>query len=258
MQNSLIADFMRRLRHAPASCLLLDYDGTLAPFHADRDRALPYPGAIPILERILQIKSTRVVIISGRPIHEILHLIAPLTHLEIWGTHGLEHQSADGIYQQFTIDPAITAALDEASYIAEAAGLAPMLERKPGGVALHWRGQSRAEALRMQQLIQPQWTALTTTSPIKLLHFDGGLELRLARPDKGDAIRAILTQADPAAAIAFLGDDITDEDGFSALGSRGLSILVRPTHRKTAAQAWLKPPQELLSFLHEWYNALAS
>jgi trehalose 6-phosphate phosphatase len=258
MQNPLIADFMRRLRHTPASYLLLDYDGTLAPFHADRNLALPYPGAIPILERILQVESTRVVIISGRQLQEIQNLITPLTNLEIWGAHGLEHRSADGVYHQFTVDSTITAALDQAASIAESAGFSPMLEKKPGGIALHWRGQGRADATRMQQSILPQWTALAATSPIKLLHFDAGLELRLAHPDKGDAIRTILTRADPGTEIAFLGDDITDEDGFSALGSRGLSVLVRSVHRKTAAHAWLKPPDELLSFLHEWHKAISS
>jgi trehalose 6-phosphate phosphatase len=43
-----------------------------------------------------------------------------------------------------------------------------------------------------------------------------------------------------------------------------MSVLVRPTWRQTAAQFWLKPPDELLDFLGQWlktcsqHNALDS
>ncbi len=36
---------------------------------------------------------------------------------------------------------------------------------------------------------------------------------------------------------------------------RGISVLVRPRWRKTEAQFWLKPPDELLDFLELWLKA---
>ncbi len=39
--------FLERLRSAPTRVLLLDYDGTLAPFVVDRTLALPYPEVPP-------------------------------------------------------------------------------------------------------------------------------------------------------------------------------------------------------------------
>ena len=36
--------FFHKLAGARARVLLLDYDGTLAPFRTERDRAVPYPG----------------------------------------------------------------------------------------------------------------------------------------------------------------------------------------------------------------------
>jgi trehalose-6-phosphatase len=35
--------FLEQLRTASSCVLLLDYDGTLAPFNVDRSLALPYP-----------------------------------------------------------------------------------------------------------------------------------------------------------------------------------------------------------------------
>ncbi len=46
--------------------LLLDYDGTIAPFRADRNRALPYPAVLELLQRIRNLTDTRLVLVTGR------------------------------------------------------------------------------------------------------------------------------------------------------------------------------------------------
>jgi trehalose-phosphatase len=78
------------------------------------------------------------------------------------------------------------------------------------------------------------------------------VEVRASQADKGDAVRAILREMDPNAPAAYLGDDNTDESAFRAIQGRGLSVLVRPRWRQTAARLWLKPPDELLDFLARW------
>ena len=55
-----------------------------------------------------------------------------------------------------------------------------------------------------------------------------------------------------AAVAAYLGDDLTDEDAFKAIKGKGIGVLVREEPRKTAADIWIKPPDELLSFLSNW------
>ena len=57
--------FFCKLATAPARLLLLDYDGTLAPFQVERGHARPYPGVVPLIERIM-VADCRVVVISGR------------------------------------------------------------------------------------------------------------------------------------------------------------------------------------------------
>ncbi len=54
------------------------------------------------------------------------------------------------------------------------------------------------------------------------------------------------------AAVAYLGDDRTDEDAFRELNGKGLSVLVRKEQRPTAAEIWIEPPAELLDFLEKW------
>ena len=119
-------------------------------------------------------------------------------------------------------------------------------------IAIHWRGLPPAEARKVQALTQEGWGPLAERSALKLLQFEAGLELRVSHPDKGDAVRAILADLDTEVPIAYLGDDLTDEDAFQVLEGRGLSILVRAAYRETIARAWLRPPQELIAFLEQW------
>jgi hypothetical protein len=65
-------------------------------------------------------------------------------------------------------------------------------------------------------------------------------------------VRTVLAESPAGAAVAFLGDDLTDEDAFRALSGRGLSVLVRARPRSTAADVRLAPPAELLAFLDAW------
>jgi trehalose-phosphatase len=242
-----IADWLQRSDRA--AHLLLDYDGTLAPFRVERSEARPYPAILPLLERVVRAGRTRVSIVSGRPADEVRGLLHPLRGLEIWGAHGLERISAEGEYERAGVVPKARAILIQAEDWLREAELLSLAEIKPGGIAVHWRGRSAAEADAIARRIQSQWSGFAEERSMKLLAFDGGVELRAAHPDKGDVVDAILKRTAAGAAVAFLGDDLTDEDGFRALGARGLSVLVRQQWRATAAQVWLRPPRELEEFL---------
>lgn len=247
---------MQQLAGTPAPVLLLDYDGTLAPFHTERHHAYPYPQVIPLLESILKCAKSRVVIITGRPIVEIEPLLRPLDNIEIWGSHGLEHRLANGTYRPIMIAPETAAALSKAESWLTVAGLAHRTEIKPGGIAVHWRGLPDAEVEKVQSCAQKGLRGFGEQPGLKLLQFEAGLELRVAQPNKGDAISSILSGSDHRARIAYLGDDLTDEDAFRVLNSHGLTVLVRPEYRETNARIWLRPPHELIGFLEQWLNCV--
>lgn len=254
----ILNTFLERLSHASASVLMLDYDGTLAPFQIERDRAYPYPGVLPLLTRIQQNHKTRIVVITGRPLHEVHALLSPLKGIEIWGAHGLDHLLADGTRQEVSIDRDLAAALQQAEAWLRSNDMANLMEVKHGGVAVHWRGLSKDCVEDINSKIVAGWAPFTKLAGLKLLDFEGGLELRVIRPDKGDAVVSVLKNLASEVPSAFLGDDLTDEDGFRKLKDRGLAILVRDEYRPTAAQAWLKPPQELLEFLEQWARRTSS
>jgi trehalose-phosphatase len=248
----VLTAFLRQIKVAPESMLLLDYDGTLAPFHVDRSLAYPYHGVVSLLDSIVRCGKTRVVIVSGRPIVELRALLTPMSDLEMWGSHGLERQLSDGSYSRVQVSEEDAASLKEAEEWVVATGLLTCAEIKLGGIAIHWRGMPPGEAGRIQALTQDGWKSLAEGSGLKLLRFEAGLELRVSHPDKGDAVRTILAALDAKVPIAFLGDDLTDEDAFQVLKERGLTVLVRADYRETMAEAWLRPPGELIAFLERW------
>jgi trehalose 6-phosphate phosphatase len=252
-RHATYGPFLERVRSAPARVLLLDYDGTLAPFVVDRTLALPYPEVPSLIGRIMA-EGTRVVIVSGRPVRELLLLIGISPQPEIWGSHGLERLMSDGRYEVSSV-PTHQDYLLAATSLLRDAGLETQTEVKPGGVAVHWRGLDPVRAEKLAREVPRLWKPLLDRAPVRLLEFDGGLEIRVAGRGKGDAVRVILKETGPGAAVAYLGDDQTDEDAFHALKGSGLTVLVRPQSRPTSADVWLQPPHQLLQFLKEWLRA---
>ena len=234
--------------------LLLDYDGTLAPFRAARDHAFPYPGAPYLVSRISSL-GTRVALISGRRAEEVAALSGIRPQPEIWGSHGLERITAAGTYSVAALGPHHLSGLHEASLWLSQEGLTGSAEFKPGSVAAHWRGLAAAETVEMRRKILHRWLKVAEEYQLELLDFDGGIEIRVPGHDKGQAVETILHETEGPASIAYLGDDQTDEDAFQALKGKGLAVLVRDRVRETSADVWLKPPDELIEFLENWLLA---
>jgi trehalose 6-phosphate phosphatase len=73
--NLSVDRIFETLSNAQKSALLLDYDGTLAPFRQERDEAFPYPGIAELLDSIIGCERTRLVIISGRRARDLTGLM---------------------------------------------------------------------------------------------------------------------------------------------------------------------------------------
>jgi hypothetical protein len=108
-----LVDFFERCRQAPARVLMLDYDGTLAPFQVRPDRALPYSGVTELLDDIMMAERSRIVIVSGRPIRELLPLLNLPSRPELWGAHGWERLRPDGSTVRVELHDAARRSLEE-------------------------------------------------------------------------------------------------------------------------------------------------
>jgi trehalose-phosphatase len=244
--------FLGRLHESSRRLLMLDYDGTLAPFVEQRDKAVPYNGVREMLAALVTDSRTRVVVVSGRAVDDLRPLlnIDPLP--EIWGSHGWERLHADGRYEKPRFPDGLREVLSHEWTWLEHTFDHRLLERKPASLALHWRGLPEHERRDLQQLAEMRWKPFRDMTQFDLHAFDGGVELRAAGRTKGDAVQALLAETPRQHPAAYLGDDQTDEDAFAALSGRGLRVLVRVHVRPTLADVHCIPPEGLLTFLHQW------
>lgn len=227
---------------ADRASLFLDFDGTLVDI-APRPDAVRVDAALKTLVAALVARfDGRVAIVSGRGAAQIDALL-DRPGIPIAGSHGAELTGIAG-----AAAPIRPAALDAvAPHLRQFAATIPglLVEEKPLGIGLHYRGAPRAEAAARTLAER-----LAADTGLTLQRGKMVFELR-APGDKGAAIAALMAVPPFAdSRPVFLGDDLTDEAGFAAVARLGgAGVLVGParlTHARyrlpdvAAARRWLE------------------
>jgi trehalose 6-phosphate phosphatase len=232
--------------------VFLDYDGTLTPIVDDPDDALLSDAMRETIEALAA--TTLVAIVSGRDLDDVRSKIA-VEGLAYAGSHGFDIRHPDGNRHQLAADH--VAVLDEAE-----AALTPLLAELPGArlerkrfaIAVHDRRVSDAAVRqRIGEVVREVGAAH------EQLRVTGGKRIHELRPDidwdKGKAIEALMVDlgAEDRQPI-YLGDDLTDEDGFRAVNDHGgFGIVVRgeDDDRETLAAAMLDTTDDARTFLDQ-------
>jgi trehalose 6-phosphate phosphatase len=205
----------------PSCALFLDFDGSLVDLAPQPEAVVVPAGLVATLESLKNYLGGAIALISGRPIEQIDAFLRPL-QLPAAGVHGAERRAADGAVTLMSTHP-----LEEVE--AAALGLAaqhPQLrvENKRGSVALHYR-----QAPELERLCLETMQAAVERSPgLTLLRGKMVAEAKPGGASKGHAIEAFLQEAPFAGRTpVFVGDDFTDEVGFSTVQRlRGLGVKV--------------------------------
>lgn len=254
------ADFGQKLSACRRAVLFFDYDGTLAPIVPDRDNARPYSGVREALERLLEIKRCRLVLVSGRRVTEIQPLLQSRLPFEAWGSHGGEHLRATGQLEVASIPEAayegLRIAVEKASLLLDKQAI----ERKPNSVAAHVSGVNAELAPQYLVELEELWEPIAKEFELELLDFHQGLEMRVPGITKAEAVSSVLSEEPQDAVVAYLGDDITDEDAFSTLREIGETLLIASEERPTSAKWLLKEEPDgrhIINFLCETASALS-
>jgi len=198
---------------------------------------------------------TRLIVLTGGSAARIPPLLGLDPPVETWGAYGLERIYPDGRYEGVEIADEAFDALAKVELFLNEQEVGKCVEISPAGVAIHWRGLKAQEVLDLRTKAYRIMTPLAAGHGLVIAEFDGGIEIRVPFASAGDAIRSILLDTEADTPIAYLGDDTPDEDAFRMLNGRGLTALVRHKHRFTAAEFWLRPPDELINFLEMWIYA---
>jgi trehalose 6-phosphate phosphatase len=223
--------------------LFLDFDGTLVDLAPRPDDIIVDTRLKALLSRLAVVLHGRLAIISGRPICQLRQLIGRIP-LSLSGSHGAEILWPDGTVSGSTPPDSLDKIAQEMSHLQEVySGI--VIERKPYGVALHYRGAPQAEALCRDLAI-----ALSRLNGLVLQAGKMVFELRAPGADKGSALRLLFNNhAMAGTKPIFIGDDDTDEAAFIAAAELGgAGILVGP-ERPTAAHFRLEDVAATIEWL---------
>ncbi|OBX18265.1 trehalose-phosphatase [Erythrobacter sp. QSSC1-22B] len=207
--------------------LFLDFDGTLVAI-APRPDAIHVPeGLGRRIERLADRLAGRLALVSGRALDDLgSHLGAVCVARA--GSHGADRRWSDDSVLGGAPRGLEGGTIAEVETYARSHGL--NFETKTHGCALHYR--TRPEA---GQYAESFMRAVASREGLAVKAGKCVVELVQPGADKGGAVRAFMAQTPFAGARAvFLGDDVTDEDGFVACAELGgFGILVgdqRETH----------------------------
>jgi trehalose 6-phosphate phosphatase len=201
----------------PDWALFLDVDGTLVDL-AERPDAVRVPPRLPaLLARVRDALDGALALVSGRPVAVLDGFFRP-ARLAAIGLHGAEWRvrpDAPAIRDPIAPPPPTgRATLEEFA----AANPGVVIEDKGVSLAVHFRqvprvGAQALAAARVAALRMEGYSVL----PGKMM-----VELKPAHVNKGAALRRAMEHPPFAGRTAvFVGDDLTDEDGFAAVNQLG-------------------------------------
>ena len=205
----------------PSCALFLDFDGTMVDI-APQPHAVHVPEPlIAVLQDVKEYLQGAVAVISGRPIAQLDDYLDPL-RLPVAGVHGAERRGADGGVHLLDTHPLDHVEQVARTLAAQHHGL--LVESKRGSLALHYRMRPELEDLCLQAMQQ----AVAESPGLTLLRGKMVAEAKPGGASKGRAIEDFLAEPPFAGRTpVFIGDDITDEAGFSTvqrLGGLGIKV----------------------------------
>ena len=239
--------------------VFLDYDGTLSPIVEHPEDAVIEAETLAALEALGE--EAVVGIVSGRDLADVIAMVG---EPPIWfsGSHGFDIRRPDGEREEFTHGEAALPALDAAEeQLAGPIGAieGAWVERKRFAIAVHHRATPEDLTGDVEA------AARAAADSHDALRMTGGKKIFELRPaidwDKGKAVAWLIEAAglDPETTLPiFIGDDVTDEDGFAEIRSRGVGIVVGTENRTTCAHDRLDDPVAVRDFLLQLTEELAS
>jgi trehalose 6-phosphate phosphatase len=222
----------------PGWALFLDLDGTLLDIAPTPDRVVVPPDLTTDLAAASIKLGGALAIVSGRMMSEVDALLAPL-RLPGGGEHAAVLRLPDGHQEEVDakVPLDIVNALD---HVADRkAGL--IVERKTHSVVLHYR-----RAAHEEEFCRTLCDMLITgrERDLEVLEASMAVEIRPSIVSKARAVNRLMAM-EPfrGRSPVFVGDDITDEDGFraaEALGGEGLDVFTHFGGRPKQVRLWLK------------------
>lgn len=225
--------------------LFLDLDGTLVEL-APTPHSIRVASDLPsTLARVSRRFGGSLALVSGRSIADLDTLLHPL-RFPAAGIHGIERRDARGDIHYAGLSPEDLepARKDLRGFVARHKGL--LLEDKGRSLALHFRLAPELESA-VYQIIEQVLKHLPVETHVQPGHCV--IEIKSGRANKRTAIEQFMQEPPFAGRVpVFVGDDLTDRDGFGYVESvGGHAVLVGPDPEE--GRGWLPDPAAVRAWL---------
>lgn len=227
--------------------LFLDIDGTLVPIAPTPAEVRPSPDLPRLLTRAAADLGNALAIVSGREITSIDQVTQNVVPYAA-GSHGAEFRLGPG-QPVLRPGPQPDIAGLEADVL-ERMGDWPgiLIEPKRAGLAVHYRKAPHLGSRVREELAI--MLARRAQLDLALLQGDHVVEVRSPAHNKGEAVRRIMKEAAfQGRRPVFIGDDVTDEDGFLAVQELGGTAIIVGERRPTLATRKLSSVAAVLDLL---------
>jgi trehalose 6-phosphate phosphatase len=245
-----------RLREAKHILLFSDFDGTLAPIVERPELAKPSENVRELLRALTRQRRFTVGIVSGRALKDLKSRVG-ITGIIYAGNHGLEIEGP-GLSFIHPLAEELSPVLHLISQVLGKA-LKPLagvfIEDKGLSLSVHFRQVEDAKEKDVKNIFE---SVVHVARSLGKIRVTTGKKVYEVRPpvawDKGKAISMLLARYnktdDWATLPIFLGDDLTDEDGFKVIEKHsGISIFVGEAEQDSVAHYFLRSPSETEEFL---------
>jgi trehalose 6-phosphate phosphatase len=221
-------------------CLFLDVDGTLIELTDSPLETFADPGLKTLLGHVTERLGGAVALVSGRSIGYLDALFAPLK-LPAAGLHGVERRKASGVLHGASfVDTQLTQARAAVNALVNA-NPGTSVEDKGRTVAVHYR-----MAPQLESVVRHELAAIAKPLGTNYHIQEGNmvLEIKPRGFTKATAIKAFMKEPPfSGRKPVFIGDDLTDQDGFRLVEDQGgISIAVGQYRMENAAavRGWLQ------------------
>jgi trehalose 6-phosphate phosphatase len=252
------SNIRKKLRQASHIILISDYDGTLTPIVERPEFAILSDRARTALKILVLKQDFKIVIISGRSLSDLKNRIG-VQGIIYAGNHGLEIEGP-GISFVSRIARESQPFLSMISNVLNQA-LRPIsgasVENKGLTISVHYRQVKPRHVNDVKDIVEKIVGPAEASGNVRIT---AGKKIYEIRPpvdwNKGKAIEFIIKHFGigcPISALVpiFIGDDLTDEDGFKVVETygNGISILVGEPYKNSSAHYYLRTPEEAILLL---------
>ncbi len=235
---------------AESRLVMLDYDGTLAPFANLPQSAVPSSKLIEILERLAKDKQSIVALISGRSRTDLEQWFAGIPNIWIAAEHGAllwspisrtwdqPHHDASDEWKK-RVYPILEHFVDRTP--------GSFIEEKEFSLVWHYRMADPEFGDWLANDLVANLDHMLAESPVKAMKGQKTVEVKSLWANKGQVYSRLQLSGAVPDFIMAAGDDVTDEDLFARLPESAWSIHVG--RNVSRAKYYVSNPDEMVGFL---------